>query len=150
MSPALACLVLALLFSVPAGADAPKPKGWPAAGLCITPWPSKPASACIQVSPADARTIQRLIIAYVDRAGRKDYRPAKAIALRPITESSIGGFMLYGYDWVDYTGDVLQAVAVESHENGVERGFKVTLGRNRSGWALLHFDHYTHHDPKLD
>jgi hypothetical protein len=58
--------------------------------------------------------------------------------------------MLYGYDWVDYTGDVLQAVAVESHENGVERGFKVTLGRNRSGWALLHFDHYTHHDPKLD
>ena len=149
MRPALACFVLALLLGVPAGADAPKPKGWPAAGLCITPWPSKPASACIHVSPADAQTLQRLIIAYVDRSGRKDYRPAKQIAQRPITESAIGGFVLSGSDYVDYTGDVLLATAVESHDNGVERGFKVTLGRDKSGWAVLHFEHYFHKEPKL-
>lgn len=139
----VALLVLGGLGGL-AAADPPA-KGWPAAGLCIAPWPSK--TACIPVSPADARAIQRSIIAHAGK--RKDYAAARRLA-QPITESSIGQFVLRGYEFVDFTGDVLQAVAVESHRGGMERGFRVTLGRNKGGWAVLYFEHYVHPDPQID
>jgi len=147
--PSLPAL-LVLLASSAAAADA-TPKGWPAAGRCIAPWPSQ--KACIQISPADAAAIQRAIVGYLDAAqlkGRPDYRPAKVIAQRPITSGAIGGFLIYGYESVGFTGDVIEAIAVESHRNGAERGFKVTLGRKAGGWVVLYFEHYYEPDPQLD
>jgi hypothetical protein len=136
---------LALALLVPALASA-APKGWPAKGRCIAPWPSK--SACIQVSVNDAYAIQQAIVTTIDTRRRSDEKPARAIALRPITEWSIGGFLLYGYEYVDFTGDVLQAVAVEHSDGNVETGFKATLGRDAKGWRVLHFEHYRQHLPQ--
>lgn len=114
---------------------------WPAKGRCITPWPSKPASACIQVSPADAKAIQALMIATAEKRGD---RKAKAFAQRPITDGFIGPFSVMGYELADFTGDTLELVAVEETRDGTERGFRFVVGRKtpKAAWQLLHVEHY--------
>jgi hypothetical protein len=137
-------LAAALLVPALAAADP-----WPAKGRCIPPWPNKPASACIQVSPADAKAIQNLMIATAEKRGKKK---AKAFAQRPITDGFIGPYAIYGYQFADYKGDTLELVAVESSESGTETGFKFVVGRDtpRTPWKLLHFNHYRKHLPQVD
>lgn len=147
-----AALACSLLSSAPslASADTPaKGPSWPDKGVCIARWPSK--SGCIQLGMDDAKAIQRAIVGYLDDAQleqRPDYRPAKVLVQRPIHDGAIGAFMLLGYEYVGFDGDVLEAIAVESHQSGTERGFKVTLGLAPKGWRVLHFDHYTQKDPR--
>jgi hypothetical protein len=139
-------LALALALLLPTVAIA---EPWPAKGRCFPPWPNKPASACIQVSPGDARTIQKLMIATAEKRGNKK---AKAFAQRPITDGFIGPFAIYGYQFSDYKGDTLELVAVESTESGTETGFKFVVGRDtpKSPWKLLHFQHYRKQLPQVD
>jgi len=102
---------------------------------------------CIKVTAADAAAIQHAIIAYVEAKGRTDYLPAKKLAT-PITDTSIGQFMLYGGSYADWKGDIVEAVAVEKTDSGTETGFKVTLRREKAGWRILYFDHYHQHLPQ--
>lgn len=114
---ALAVLVPALTAAAP----------WPPEGLCIPPWPSKPASACIQVAPADAKAIQRLMVTFATKRGAKK---AKALAQRAITEWFIGSYAIRGYEHADYKGETLKLLAVESSAGGMETGFKFVVGRD--------------------
>ena len=120
---------------------------WPAKGRCIPNWPSKPA--CIQVSPDDARAIQRLMIATAEKRGD---RKAKAFARRPITDGFIGPFAMSGYDFADFKGDALELVAVEGTESGTETGFRFIVGRKapKAAWQLLHFTPYRKTLPRPD
>lgn len=102
---------------------------------------------CINVTASDAAAIQHAIIAYVDDKGRADYLPAKKLA-QPISDTSIGHFMVYGGSYADLKGDIIEAVAVEKTDSGTQTGFKVTLRREKAGWRILYFDHYHQHLPR--
>ncbi len=145
-SAALALLVVhALTLLVLPALAAADP--WPAKGRCITPWPSKPASACIQVSPADAKAIQNLMVGF---AGKRGNKKAKAFAQRPITDAFIGPYAMMGYQFADYKGDTLELLAVEDSSMGTETGFKFVVGRDtpKARWKVLHFEHYRKQLPR--
>lgn len=126
--------------------------GWQPAGRCLPNfWGGK--LPCVRITAADAATLQRFVAAYLSPQFLKQHarwRKARTLVMKPSSDGFIGHFTIDGWGHAGFTGDVVKLVAVDEVENGIERGFKLVIGRTKLGWTVLYKDHYHQHLPEPD
>jgi hypothetical protein len=140
-----AVVLLVVLQAAPGHATKPSLPTWPEAGRCLAN-DYDARLGCVLVDAADAEAIRLAVLRRLDPATLKKrpvWREARRLATQPVNDFMIGGYRVEGFGYEGFAGEVVRLIGVERSADGVESGFRITVGRlPAGGWRVLHLEAY--------